>query len=144
MRIDEVEARVLSLREFADFLEAHGEVLPDFYISTVWCNATQYGEQSDIDDVDRYDPAPNATKRKMAECARALKPVEKVFSGDVFELHKEFGEYLDLVVYANRDIVCEKRQVGEKIVEAVPERVIAAIPEHKEPVYEYDCGSLLG
>lgn len=49
------------------------------------------------------------------------------------------------IVHASRHTVCEKVEVGVRVVPATPERVIAAQPEHIEPVYEYKCPeSLLG
>ena len=138
MTYEDIERMATALRALADFIEDRGEQLPDFYIPNIWID----GKVWERDENGEYNPDHEKTLENMRRIAREMKPCEKEFSGEDFQLRKDFGPFA-LTVYANRDIVCEKKQVGTVTIPARPERVIEAVPEHEEPVYEYDCGPLL-
>ena len=88
------------------------------------------------------------SKEDAAKCLLAMKPCKKEYSGSIFNISKEFGP-LTLRYVFMRDAVCTKKQVGTKVV---PERVEPAvkakeeevIPEHEEPIYEWECEPILG
>lgn len=50
---------------------------------------------------------------------------------------RDYGNGVEFVLGLNRSQQCTKVQVGTRTVPAVP-----AVPEHEEPVYEWDCGSV--
>jgi hypothetical protein len=151
MKYSEAQDVAAGLREFADWVEQHGVAIPHFYFSTVWVNNNQYDPvEYRTNDEGRYEKVPGTgemneavTKAAMAKAAKAMKPCEKVFQSTDLELTRTFGGMITLKVYAKRDIVCERVQVGEKLVPAREPRIIEGEPEHTEPVYEYICDTAL-
>lgn len=138
MDVNEIEKVVTSLRSFASFLEERGEGLPHFYLPGFFVHVSEYHE----DEHGNWVVDHEKTKEVMAQCARAMKPCEKEYVGDDLELVRQFGE-VRFTVYSSRDAVCERKQVGTKIIPAKEARIVPAEPEREEPVYEYDCGALL-
>ncbi len=51
---------------------------------------------------------------------------------------RKFGD-AKFIIHASRPAVCEKVEVGVRVVPATPQRIIEAQPERVEPVYEYKC-----
>ena len=101
-----------SLRQIADWWEAHPEVpLP-------------------------YDMSPFryvATKRdEMTKIAAALGSCEKDYDGGLFYLRKHFGA-VQFEAFVAREQVCERKVVGKR---RVAKRVI---PAHTEDIVEWEC-----
>ena len=114
-----------ALRELVNYFEENPEVpVPNY--QSIWV----------------YD----CTKEQLAAVAKAGN-VEKTYSDTAFTLKKEFGEYERVSLYFNaeREKVCVRKQVGTRIVEARPAEIIhrEAVPAHEEPIYEWECSSLL-
>ena len=63
---------------------------------------------------------------------------DKEASGGLMYFHSTFGPF-KLKMYTGQETVCTCRLVGTKIIPAQP-----AEPEREVPVYEWDCGSVLG
>lgn len=100
------------LREFADIIEDD----PDLeHIGSV--------------DIDLFP----GQKKHIATWAKALGSCEKFYRSEIFGLRKTLGgpEGLAVSVYVTRGQVCERVQVGTKVIPAQPEREI--------PVYEWKC-----
>jgi len=116
---------VESLRELADFYEAHPECpLPSFPSLNIFA--------------DRSD---EAVARQQF---RAFGAFEKEFLEDWFVARKRFG-VITLELNAKREQVCRKvvvgtRQVPERVVPAQPETVI---PAHTEEITEWQCEPIL-
>lgn len=113
-----------SLREVAAFFEQHEELpVPGGLVSIGW-----------------YEPS---GKEQMTAIAKAFGTCKKKFEGEWFRLIKTFG-VITLTATDLRSSVCERVQVGTKVipeqispaVEARPEEVI---PEHEEAIYEGYC-----
>lgn len=51
----------------------------------------------------------------------------------------QVGKQFAFQITARREEVCEKIQVGTKLVPATARQVIEAEPAHEEPVFEYRC-----
>jgi hypothetical protein len=105
---------------------------------------------------DWYDEHPNAPVdirdqtrvrcyfKATPEQIRSIGPGEKEYSDDLFYYHVK-GDGFAIRFYTNRETVCERKLVGYK---ETPEVVLPATPEYiipakKEPIYEYDCKSIL-
>jgi hypothetical protein len=118
---------VAGLRGLADFYEQNPELeLPNgFDRLDVWLNK---------------DNAAAAIRRLV----KVVGKVEKINFGNSIAFRTcVAGFVLDFNV--QREVVCERVQIGTK---TIPERIIAAVaeeivPEHEEPVYAWECGSLL-
>jgi hypothetical protein len=84
------------------------------------------------------------SKDAMVGIAKGLGTCEKVYGDWSFTLKKKYSENVIYEAFCSRDVVCEKKQVGTRKLAAEPEKVIPAVPEHEEPIYEWECSSLLG
>lgn len=102
-----------SLRQLADFLDAHPEV--------------EIGGTS-VCLLDYVN-----TREELAAIAKRGS-WRKVYTSDYFELHRDFGNGITLQVYTNRANVCRRVVIGQRTVPAVP-----AQPAHIEDVVEWVC-----
>lgn len=60
-----------------------------------------------------------------------------------FDMIKRYNNWASLLIYANRDDVCERKQVGTKI-ELVPDPDVEVPKVEREvPVYEWICPTVL-
>lgn len=109
---------VKGLRELADFLEARPEI-------EMWGGLT----------INLFAD----TNEKFAEAARTMGSCNKLTDGAYFMLRKEFSGGIKVDVNRNREAICTKVKIGEKIIPAVPETVLPAKPAHVEEVYEWQC-----
>jgi hypothetical protein len=102
-----------------------------------------------------YDEHPNAPVypsgpsfdhlfRATPEEIRAIGPGVKEYTGDLFYYNVQGDGFL-LKFFTSRATVCERKVVGYKETPAVvlPARGEYRIPAKKEPIYEYDCKSIL-
>lgn len=118
-----------SLRQLADFYEAHSEIpLPG---GAAEMRIYQVNSRKDA-----------------ATLARAFGACEKEYTDDLFYITKKIGA-ISLCGVFTRNEVCERVVVGTRIV---PERVVPAIqaqpeqviPEQEEEIYEWKCSPILG
>lgn len=100
-----------SLHELAKFYEEHPD-FPQFdtYIFNVWLK----------------------DKETFQKAARELGDSKKGAVSDYFFLKRQFGPFR-LDVNVQRDLICEKRQVGTRTIPAY------SSPEQVVPVYEWTC-----
>lgn len=93
---------IQSLRECADFLEAHPAIpVPQ----NVQLMTFLY------------------TRAEMVALARVTS-WQKVYSGDWFRLKKQFGDDLSLEIVTDRETVCRKVVKGSHLQPAQPERMV--------------------
>jgi len=117
------------LREAADWLEAHPEVLKPVISIQFFPNLAY------------KDP-----KKETETLVRALGNADKRGSTEAyFRLRKWLSGGIRLEVAVEREAVCTRVQVGTRHVEetvkpATPKEVI---PAHDEPVYKWECPSIL-
>ena len=86
------------------------------------------------------------SKEEFATFARAMGSGKKSFSNNYAGLDKTVG-VMEFRVYAARETICHRVQVGEKAIPAQPERIepaqperiLPAEPERIEPIYEWVC-----
>lgn len=117
---------IRGLRELADFLESWPE-----------CPGVS------SPNVNIWLPTEEDAKPVMAAFAKHAGHVEKHFLETTAYLRKKFAGNVWLDINANRNAVCERVQVGTRIVPAQPERVLPATEDKEEPVFEWQCGSFL-
>jgi hypothetical protein len=113
-----------SLRELADFYDAHPELsAPDWQTEfTVF----------------------NVKKEDLPLYAKAFGSAEKYFDEYSFQLQRKFGDKILLRTYSSRETVCERVKIGEK---TVPAHVVPAKPAEEEKyveeavvdVFEWKC-----
>jgi hypothetical protein len=123
----ESEAFVAGLRAMADWYEAHPDMPRPSHLSV-------------------YSFGARETPDFMRRCARAMGTFEKDFSiHDLFALTKKFGPFPLRFVFT-RDLVCESRVVGTRVVrKRVPPKDTVMVEEDVvEEIKEWDCPSLLG
>lgn len=112
---------ISGLRAVADFFEQNPEVEAEDYPHTF--------------------NFPGRTKEDLAVAAKALGHAEKQVTDSHFVIHGVIGGHI-LDFYNNRDAICERIKVGEKVIPAVtlPARAEAVIiPARIEEVYEWKC-----
>lgn len=110
------------LRQIADLIEAHEEIpLPEPRLA--YCGVDSKGQ--------------------LAAVVRALGCVEKDWSIDsLVQIRRMFGP-IALEYIGSRYNICERVQVGTKLVEAEPQRIVPATEAREVPIYEFHCGPLL-
>jgi hypothetical protein len=119
------------LRELADFLEAHGEELPDHWITTtlyVTLTETAWADgETTIDEA--------ATKDNIARFLDAVGSCEKDYRDDRIKITKKYSNNKnDMVVgLVDRSIACKKVVTGQKFVQA------QYTPARMEEEYEWKC-----
>lgn len=78
---------------------------------------------------------PTYTVAEFKTLSRALGTFTKTADDNYFNCTRNFDGGVKIQVYIARSQLCEKVQVGTKIIPAVP-----AQPEREAPVYEWRCG----
>jgi hypothetical protein len=124
MKFADAQNMAKDLREFADFIEAHGHELP----GDIWIG------QSYNTLYDDYEGGRTA-KQKAKVVAKVLAKgalVEKQHDNYSLDLIRRFGK-IKLVFSINREKFCTKKVVGTKEVE---EYVVAA---HTQEIVEWVC-----
>jgi len=121
------------LRQFANFLDDHGQDIPDVNVdvsSRVW-SWTNAGD------------VPTAIALALRAGMKGADEVRKKYSDDYFRLYLSFGD-LEYRVSCDRDEVCERTVVGtETVMElAPPEGEWTEKPVEKD-VVEWVCNPLL-
>jgi hypothetical protein len=114
---------IKSLRDFANFLEAHPVVNHPRNITTY------------------VFPEANLIKAYAVAFGKSKKSADESY----FDLIKTFGSDITLKACFRRDDVCERVKVGEKEVqeEIIPATIEKVIPAHKEDIYEWKCPTIL-
>lgn len=84
------------------------------------------------------------SKEDFAKQARLIGSAEKQDNGMYLTMHKNFSPTVKLDLSCDRDKICERVQVGERVLPAEPERIIPetilpAKPETREPIWEWRC-----
>jgi hypothetical protein len=123
------------LRDFADFLEEHGLILPDVTVdlrSYLW-NYTS----TDIEDVQ------GTVALAMRAGMKSADEVKKDYSSDYFRLFLHFGK-LRYKLVCNREEVCTKRVVGtETVTKQMPPEGEWTEKIVEQDIVEWDCNPLL-
>ena len=121
------------LREFADFLDDHGQDIPDVNVdvsSRVW-------SWTDAGDV------PTAIALALRAGMKGADEVTKEYSDNYFRLYLSFGD-LQYRVLCDRDEVCERTVVGtETVMESVPPEGEWTEQAVEKDVVEWVCNPLL-
>ena len=123
------------LRNFADFIEEHGLILPDI---TVDCRSYLWNytmpEEGDV---------PASIALAMRAGMKSADTVKKEYSDDYFRLFVHFGKLIYKVV-CNREEVCTKRVVGtETVTKQVPPKGEWTEETVTQDIVEWDCNPLL-
>ena len=121
------------LRQFADFLDDHGQDIPDVNIdvsSRVW-------SWTDAGDV------PTAIALALRAGMKGADEVTKEYSDDYFRLYLSFGD-LEYRVSCDRDEVCERTVVGtETVMEPVPPEGDWTEKAVEKEIVKWVCNPLL-
>jgi len=122
-----------NLREFADFLDNHGQDIPDVNVdvsSRVW-SWTSAGD------------VPTAIALALRAGMKGADEVTKEYSDDYFRLYLSFGD-LQYRVLCDREEVCERTVVGtETVMESVPPEGEWTEQAVEKDVVEWVCNPLL-
>lgn len=136
------QAWVDGLRAMAGWAEANPEVIGDYPMGSYTFHGTLLGE-------------PDEVREFLRMAARAMAPCDKVvpnYSPDSFHLVKNFGPH-KVTVFADREVVCERRVVDTEDVEVEvysdeAQAVIDSLPKvtvtETREIVEWDCSPLLG
>lgn len=108
----ERRALISGLRDLATFLEDHPEIPTPI---TNPANAFVYG------------------KEEMEKVVRVMGSVKKRVTEEYFFVQKAFGS-VTLEVNCRRELICERRVIGKKIIPAQPEREVEEVA--------WDCGTI--
>ncbi len=131
MNTQERTALIQGMRDCADWLEQS----PQFNIA--------YYASVDVQlQLKSYDDGQNQLAN-FARSGHIEKDVIGAAPNESIRLTKRFGPYVKAWDAVNRVEVCERVVVGTRIVEASPEYVIPARPQHEEEIIEWKCGSIL-
>jgi hypothetical protein len=131
MKYSEQRELVSTLRELADFYERPSSIVlpcPRFRDTAYVSVTSEWNSETQEYEYDQF-----ATADNLRKIARAAAPVEKFADDYAYGLKRKFGKLIELRWQANRKAVCERKQVGTKVVPAY------STPERIEPVYEYNC-----
>ena len=122
-----------NLREFADFLDNHGQDIPDVTVdvsSRVW-SWTSAGD------------VPTAIALALRAGMKGADEVTKEYSDNYFRLYLSFGG-LQYRVLCDRDEVCERTVVGtETVMESVPPEGEWTEQAVEKDIVEWVCNPLL-
>ena len=123
------------LRDFADFIEEHGPILPDITVdlrSYLWSYTMTEGEN-----------VPASIALTMRAGVKSADAVKKDYSSDYFRLFLKFGN-LEYKVMCNREEVCTKRVVGtETVTKQMPPEGEWTEKTVEQDIVEWDCNPLL-
>lgn len=132
MNSEQIEQYAEDLHRLAEFLAMNTEALADAgayftHAPTIYV----YGDAEEL----------NRVRRTIHFGGKWHKEVDE----HSFNLVKQFGEKVTFTIYASRDAVCERVQVGTK-TETVKDYDAVTVPtkEVEIPVYEYHCPPSLG
>ena len=121
------------LRDFADFLNDHGQDIPDVTVdvsSRVW-SWTSAGD------------VPTAIALALRAGMKGADEVTKEYSDNFFRLYLSFGD-LQYRVLCDREEVCERTVVGtETVIESVPPEGEWTEQEVEKDVVKWVCNPLL-
>ena len=121
-----LDATVAALREVAGWLEAHPEL----------------EESVPREQALSLHLHPGGDAKHLAAIASAMGSCRKEAWNDLVIVRRTFGP-VAVTAAVDRDAVCTKRFVGTRTVSKdVPVGVTTV--EVEEPVYEWDCGPILG
>ena len=111
------------LRELADFVDEHPEFgEPYQYEFNV------FGKDKDA----------------LKVFVQASGSVKKDTDDNFFFVTKKFSGGIRLNFNVRHENICEKVEIGRKIVPASKKKVLPAQPEHEEIQYEWKCPNVLG
>lgn len=82
-------------------------------------------------------------KEEFTELAREMGSFQKKPTEYYMFLEKHFSGEVIFRLIGDRRNVCERVVVGSKIVQATPEIIIPAKPEHEEDIVEWRCAPIL-
>lgn len=115
--MNEREKVVASLRELADWLESRPAVkfdtCPTF---DVYCGGA----------------------KEFPQIGREIGTADKVATDYHFSFRKMFG-VIRVDWFVDRDAICHKVKIGEKVIPAEAEKIIPAKPEQTVEVFEWVC-----
>lgn len=111
------------LRELADFVELH----PEF--------GEPYQYEFNVFGTDK-----NALTKFVQASGNVMKDTDANF----FFVTKKFSGGVRLNFNVRHENICEKVEIGRKIVPAREETVLPAQPEHEEIQYSWKCPTILG
>ena len=127
------------LRDFADFIEEHGPILPDV---TVDCRSYLWNFTLAENEATRND-VPASIALVMRAGVNSADAVKKEYSDDYFRLFVHFGKLIYKVV-CNREEVCTKRVVGtETVTKSIPPKGKWTEETVTQDIVEWDCNPLL-
>ena len=122
-----------NLREFADFLDDHGQDIPDVNVdvsSRIW----SWTSANDV---------PTAIALALRAGMKGADEVRKKYSDDYFRLYLSFGD-LEYRVSCDRDEVCERTVIGtETVMESVPPEGDWTEKAVEKDIVEWVCNPLL-
>lgn len=80
-------------------------------------------------------------KEELAAFVREIGSLEKMewVADDSYELRKTFSATVMVRLIVDKGGTCERVKVGEEVIPAKPERILAAEPERVVPKYEWKC-----
>jgi hypothetical protein len=127
--LDEIDQRrkdeyVAGLRELADWLESRPELeKPVGMITILW---------------------PAYCVEDFAKLRRESGLTDKRdYAGTEISFFRKFTGGHEAIVYCSKELTCERKKVGERVIAARPEQLIPAQPEQIEEVFEWECNSIL-
>ena len=88
---------------------------------------------------------PDTVKERLADLARRMGSATKSYGKDFAWVRRSFGPHVELEISTTRNAICERVQVGTKVVPetVLPARPETVIPAREVPLYEWRCGSIL-
>jgi hypothetical protein len=111
------------LRELADFVELHPEFGEPYQYEF-----NLFGEGKDA----------------LSKFVGASGTVKKDTDDNFFFVTKKFSGKVRLNFNVRHENICEKVEIGRKIVPAHEEMIVPAQPEHEEIQYAWKCPHILG
>lgn len=133
----ELDAIVNGLTEVREFLAAHPDLprILGVYGSIVYLHLFDMDVKEGVDMREEY-----------ARCARILMAgapvgsVEKDASESYQQIKRKFGK-VELILQADRNVVCERRVIGTKVVE-IPDPAAPKVTVERE-IVEWECAPIL-
>ena len=133
MELKRTNQLVDDLRQFADFVEDHGSVLPDVQVDV---RSFLWGYSSDTD-------VPESVALALRAGVKDADSVKKEYENETFRLYLEFGK-LQYRVVCNRDAVCTKNVIGtQTVTKSVPPKGDWTEETVTEEIVEWVCNPLL-
>jgi hypothetical protein len=128
MKYSQRDNLVASLREAADFIEAHGIELPFNITVSLGAHIATFDRKT-------YESRdPKEMRRELKQAVRILKPVKKEYYGSTLYVKKRFGTAIELSLTASRSVACKQVKTGKTtLVPAV------LLPARMEEEIEWVC-----